>query len=947
MNLRASFILFIPLYIILSAPKSLRSEEIISAIKFISNVRIDEEELKSLVSLKELEPLRQDVIDKAIHELYATGTFRRIDVFAERTKDGVIISFYLQGRDVVRQINFIGNKFITSKRLRRNIELEVNKLYSEELLKKSVDQIIELYRDQSFFMTKVEPTVRGEGSGSISVDFKIDEGGRKNIDILEFNCETEKVREIFNKKFRYGDIYYDKEEFEESVEAITGMLIDSGYWNIKVSSPEIMYSTQESKLKVRLNIDPGIKYNMTFKGNHAFATDELLKVIDFNPHKSGFSHILLDEWKQKLVAFYQKNGYAMVSVDVEEIEITGDTHTLSFKINEGVPMRIKEIKFEGNRFFDDDKIKSMMLTKEQGIFSGNIDFLYDWMFDYYPKGILIESRLKEDIENIEYQYKEMGFLNAGVNIKSIDYLAESNEIVINILVKEGDRVFVKDVEFEGNFTFTDDELKKVVKIEQRKPFNPWLADEGIKLLKNHYDNNGFIFSKIEIENIFINETNEVLIRYKIDEGPEAHVNKIFITGNEITKGYVLRRELSFSEGEKLTPGGIFESQRKIYRLGFIERASIDIKNVEADGGTDLEVKVKEGKFNRFDFRFGYGTAEGLRSSFEFTRKNLGGRGQTIFARADISYWLRDVNPFSDIFSSEDNYFNTRVFNVGFIWPWLFRQDMDFRVNFINQERRRIYQLKSNDIILAVERDLTRHYHGGVQYQLRFRDPLGSGPSDPRYEDKRRLGFLEFFLLHDTRNNPFEPYKGHLQTYRLDFASRYLAPSGEYDYLKLFVKGDFFTRLIKKVVAAFSIRGGYGYMLGEGDIPIEERFFLGGTTSVRGFEEDSLGPVIYNEDTGEYIPAGGDFMLGYNLELRFSLRKGLGFVVFTDGGNVWKDSSEADFGKITSFRDLRESAGVGFRYATPIGPLRLDLGVKLDKRKDEPLNEWHFFVGNMF
>ncbi len=947
MNLRVRSLILIALLILLSSPEFLKSEELISAIRFVSNIRIDEKELKTIISLKEGNPLSPETVDRAIRELYATGLFKNISVYSERMEEEIIITFYLYSRDVVKEINFEGNRSITSKRLRRNIKLGVNKLYSNDHLKESVERIVKLYRDSGFLDVKVESFIRGEGSGGVEVDFKINEGNRKTIDRIEFDSDSMALLDIFNKRFRYSDIYYEREKFEESVNAVTEYLIERGCWGIKVSPPELIYEPSQNTLKVRLNIKSGVRYQIQFTGNHAFDADELLKVIDFDARKAEFSSILLDDWKQKLLNFYQRNGYAMISVEIQEIAVTREEHILSFTLNEGIPMRIKEIKIEGNKYFDNDKIKAMMLTKERGPFRGNIDFLYDWLYDYYPKGILIQERLKEDVENIEYRYKEAGFLNVNVNIKSIEYNTDSGEITINILITEGERIFVHSVEFEGNVTFTEDELKGIVKIEEKKPYNPWIADEGMKLLKKHYDDQGFIFSKIEIETIFIDETNEVLLKYRIEEGPKAYVNKIFLTGNNVTKGYVIRRELAFGEGDTLTPGSIFESQRKLYRLGFIERASIDIKNVESDGATDLDVNVKESKFNKFDFRVGYGTAEGLRSSIEFTRKNLGGRGQTVFARADISYWVRDFNPFSDIFRSEENYFNTRVFNVGFVWPWLFRENMDFRINYINQERRRIYQLKSNDIILGVERNLTKHYHGGLQYQVRFRDPLGDTQPDLRYEEKRRLGLLGFFLLHDTRNNPFEPYKGHLQTYRIDFASRNLVPSGEYDYLKFFIKGDFFTRPLKKLVFAFSVRSGYGYLLGKTDIPIEERFFLGGTTSVRGFEEDSIGPTVLNPDTNEHIPKGGYFMIGYNVELRFGLRKGLGFVVFTDGGNVWEQADETDFGRIISFKGLRESAGVGLRYATPIGPLRLDLGLKLDKGKDEPLNEWHFFVGNIF
>lgn len=923
------------------------ADETVISIDFISNIKIDEEELRALISIKEASSFQAFVVDKSIRELYATGIFRNIQVYKESAEEGVKLYFYLWGKDAVRKVTFTGNKFVSDKRLKRNIPLEERNIYSEESLRESVEKIREIYRNLSFFDVKVQYAVRGVGSGAVDLDFKIDEGNRKRIDMVEFNVEDPVVREILTKKFIYRDIYYDKNKFDRTIQEMTEYLVKYGYWNAKIYPPEFDYLPDKNMLTVVLKVDPGIKYRIEFKGNKSFSKDELLEAMEFERKTGAYSFTMIEEWKKNLKNFYQKNGYAMAEINISEFEEGSNSSAVVIDINEGDPVRIQEIIFEGNKFFGDKKLRSLMLTKERGILSGNIDFLYDWLFDYYPKGILLSDRLKDDLENIEFFYRENGFLYASVNLKSIEYLEKDKALRIVINIKEGEQIFIKEIQFAGNSVFPDEELRRIANIETQKPFNPFLADEGVKLLKNYYDDHGYIFSKVELKNYLTDDGKGIVIRYEIDEGPCVYVNKVYFSGNKVTKGYVLRRELTFKEGEVLTPLRVFESQRKIYRLGFIERVSIDLKNVDPDGGVDLLVKVKERKPRRFDFKIGYGTAEGLRSSLEFTQKNLGGRGQTLFARMDLSYWLTDMTPFSDIFTSEENYFNTRVFNAGFIWPWLFRQNMDFRINYIYQERRRIYQLRSHDIILGIESDLTKHFHGGVQYQVRFREPLQDGTPDMRFEEKRRLGFLSLFLLHDTRNNPFEPYKGHLQTYRIDFASRNLIPEGEYDYLKFFIKGDFFTRPFKKLVTAFSVRGGYGYILDGGEIPIEERFFLGGTTSVRGFEEDSLGPRTLNPDTGKYIPAGGDFMLGYNVELRWMLRKGIGFVIFTDGGNVWAKADETDLGRVMSLKDLRESAGVGFRYATPIGPLRLDLGIKLDKRKDEPLNEWHFFVGNMF
>jgi len=924
-------------------PASNSELPVISKIVFEPVEELDTNELQNIIKIQAGEVLDYKKLDESIRTIYKKGIFKSVSVWTNTVGSNVEITFALRMKDIISAIYFTGNEFVSTKKLLRNITLiKGTPFYQKELLS-SADILYDLYRNLGFFNVHIAPGIQKKDN-KLDIKFDIKEGKRVEISDVAITGELGILEDEILKILSYSGEFYETGKIKKGIEKAILLFHNSGFWSAIISDPNTVYNSEENTLKLMIDIKSGPRYQLDFSGNKVFSREELLEVVSYK-NSEPFILNMIDGWNDNLKNFYQANGFARASITYKIIEKSSNEISIIFYIDESNPARIMKIVFEGNEFFTDKKLKNFMLTKTRGPLKGTLDFLYDWVFDYYPKGILIYDRLKDDVENLEFLYKRHGFLDAKIKLKSIEYPLDDSSL-IPIVVNEGTRTIVREVQFEGNNMFSENDLRKNLPIKEGEALDPWKIDEALKSLKEFYNNKGFIFVTIENMNEFMEDNRDAIVKFLISEGPLAIIKKINLSGNKMTKGYVVRRELKFHENEIMNYPNITLSQQKLYRLGFIDRAAIDITKVHSDGGIDLEVKIKEKPPRRIDFRFGYGTAEGLRSSLEISHKNLFGRGQTIFLRTDASYWLMDLNPLSDIYRSKDNYFNTRVINLGFRWSWLFRQDIDFSVNYINQERKRIYELSSNDLILGVEKDLTRHYHGGSQYQARLRHPLTNTP-DIRFEDKRRLGLLRLFLFHDTRNSPFEPSRGHLQTYQIDYASRYFIPEGEYDYLRLFLRGDFYYAPLKKLIAALSVRTGYGYVIGNGDLPIEERFFLGGTTSVRGFEEDSLGSSVINQKDGKLVPAGGDLMLGYNFELRFPLTKNFGFALFTDGGNVWQKADDTTVDGIITFRDIRESAGVGLRYITPIGPLRLDLGLKLDRRPDEPLNEWHFFLGNAF
>jgi outer membrane protein insertion porin family len=195
--------------------------------------------------------------------------------------------------------------------------------------------------------------------------------------------------------------------------------------------------------------------------------------------------------------------------------------------------------------------------------------------------------------------------------------------------------------------------------------------------------------------------------------------------------------------------------------------------------------------------------------------------------------------------------------------------------------------------------------------------------------------LRLGITYDTRDNPFNPQKGILSGIAVKFMSA--AFLSETDFAKVSFYGNTFLKISEGLLLAVSLRGGVaqGY-LKTNELPIVERFFLGGSTTVRGYAQDTLGPKGSDGD-----PTGGNAFLMENLELRTSLGKGIGVVAFVDGGNVWQNIGEI------SLSDLKYTAGLGLRYNTPVGPIRIDYGTKLQREKGESRGELHFSIGHAF
>ncbi len=644
---------------------------------------------------------------------------------------------------------------------------------------------------------------------------------------------------------------------------------------------------------------------IVFSGNKAFAESELLKRLSIKVRATYDEESVLAAVR-RLESFYRKNGYSRARLDFQTSYISERNEIkLAIHVEEGEPegkkIRVGNITFKGNSAIGSKMLRKQMLTGR--VFS--------------------EETFAEDLDAIEFLYRKSGFLDARVAEKAVEYNEDGTRIKIDITIHEGPQTIIKGLEIEGSSIFSATELVKETSLKKGVPLDRWAVDDGTHKISALYHRKGYIYAKVSSRDEFSDDKSGVTVRYTINEGIPVRIGKIVIQGNDFTKDEVIRRELLVKPGDIYNPEILFKSQQRVYRLGYL--SSVRISPIEGDvveGEKDLLLSVKERKAGAFEFGAGYGTEEGFRGFAELSHRNLYGTGASARLRGDVSQ--RDSS-----------------YLLGFKKPWLFDLPVDGRFSLVDQvTKRQSYSLEKYAAIAGVDKDLTEYIKVSLQYEYeisRLFDVSSGAQIAPEDEGTTDIGTVSPIIVRDSRDNPFNPTTGSVNSFKID-SSAGTATGSEVEFVKYILQSSWYLPVTKKVVWGLSARGGWADAYGKTkEIPISKRFFLGGRTTVRGFGLDSIGPK-----GADGTPTGGDTYVNLNTEVRFPIYKSIGGLLFLDAGNVWLKRSET-----VDVLNLRSSAGVGLRYLTPIGPLSLDAGWKLDQKAGESEWEWHFTIGNVF
>lgn len=643
----------------------------------------------------------------------------------------------------------------------------------------------------------------------------------------------------------------------------------------------------------------------------------------------------LAEDVRKIQKEYEKIGYSEVDVsyDVKINEESGKADVV-FNVVEGKKIIIKNIFIEGNTAFSDRRILRLMKTKRA------------WLFN---AGALKEDVFDEDLKRIETFYRNQGYTDVELASEITHDSERPYWLHITITVNEGKKYLVGSVKIEGNREVSEKELLAEIKVcGPGKVFNQQGLRQDISGVQSVYFDRGYITAVVSEATYLNPQTGRIDIAYNVIENEIVYVNKIRVRGNVKTKDVVIRRELRIRPGDKFDGDKLRRSKERLQNLGFFEDVSYDTTDTGQPDKKDLVVDVRETKTGSFSFGGGYSTVDQFVGFAEVEQKNFDWKNFPYFTGA--GQILKFRASFGSISDS---------FELSFTEPWLF----DYPVTFGFDAYKRSHQ-RDTDVGYGYDQDVGGgnvrlgrefgdYYRGDLTY--RFDRIKISNPSDNATADLTRevgsnvISSINPVFTFDSRNNVFYATRGNVVLGSFEWAGG--AFGGDKDFWKFYGRASHYFPMFRDSV--LEIRGRVGAAAPYSDtdyIPIYERFFVGGASTVRGYDERRLGPI----DPVSKDPLGGDSFLIGNLEYTYPLLDFLKVAAFYDVGNAWEKiadlGSSADANGVSETGGLKSSLGLGLRVKTPIGPIQLDYGIPLDKEPgedDKKSGKFHFSVSHGF
>ncbi len=702
-------------------------------------------------------------------------------------------------------------------------------------------------------------------------------------------------------KTQPGDIYM-AQNLSNDLKAIYGM----GYFeDVRIEAED---TTGGKRIIFKVREKPTIRL-ISFSGNQVFENDKLLENMDI---KTGS---ILNIFKvqsniNRILNLYKEKNYHNVKVTYAIKTLDNNQGDLEFVIDEGEKIKIKEIRFEGNAAFPAKKLKGVMKTDEKGFWS--------WLTS---SGELNREDLNQDAELLAAFYHNNGYIQARVGEPVVDF---SNEwIYVTIKIDEGARFKVGNVRVSGDLLTSEAELLALLKISKESFYNREVMRNDVLALNDYYADEGYAYADV-MPKIDQNAKDLLVdIDYVITRGSQVYFERIQISGNTKTRDKVIRRELQSYEQELFSGKKLKRGIRNLYRLDYFEDIKVNtVKGSEPDKMI-LDIVVKEKQTGTFTIGGGYSSIENVFFVGAVTQRNLFGRGQILQFKGEIGG-------------------TTTRYNLGFTEPWLFDIPLSAGVDLYDQERD--YDTYDLDTTGAALRfgypvwDYTRAY---ATYTLEQNDMYDLDDDLSNYfkamEGENITSSITPSLRYDSRDRVFNPTEGANHALSVEYAGDFLG--GDIGFTKYIAETGWYFPLFWGTVGFAHAKAGLLDQHPDELLPPYERFYLGGINSLRGFDWQELSPV---DENGDYI--GGDKYVQMNLECIFPLLKDAGLmgVVFYDTGNVYNDDEEI------ALDNLRQSAGFGIRWYSPMGPIRLENGFILDPKENESKSgKWEFTMGSAF
>lgn len=680
-------------------------------------------------------------------------------------------------------------------------------------------------------------------------------------------------------------------------------LYKTGYF--KDIQMEVEEDPQGYRLIVVVNEKPVVR-QIILDGFSTFKEDDLRKelkilegqILDEKAVKEGVEAI-----RKK----YRSKGFRFVEIE-SEMDVNEKTKeaTLFIHILEGQKYKIKEINFEGVKAFKEKKLRKLMKTKKDGIISS---------------GVFNEENFQKDLDRLQLFYQHEGYLDVKVS-PEFDYDQQSRKIMIRILVEEGTHYLTGDVKITGADLFPESEIWQILEMLPGTTYSQYYLAQDMDRIRKYYFERGYVDARIVPDVKLNRETGKVDILYKIQEGDLYFVDKVVVRGNTKTKDIVIRRELRIRPGEKIDGEKIQKSVQRLENLDFFEEVTYDMEPGDEPNRKDLIFRVKEKRTGELSFGGGISSIDAFVGFAEISQKNFDlfrfprftGGGQRLSVRGRVGTISQN-------------------FEVSFVEPYLLGRKISLQVDAYNNRRDNKNVDFDEDRLgagFSLSKAFTDAFRLGMGYALenvKLKNISDDAPpAVKQFAGSTVLSRFRLFQSHDTRDNLFNPTKGHHLSFEEELVGTFIG--GEEDYYILQTSFTQYWTIFKKHVFEFKFRLGTSQDVGSSDtVPVFDRFYAGGLGTVRGYNYRRVSPI----EAGDAV--GGQTLGLVNLEYTFPIPyldiiKGAAFV---DVGQVNEDAYRLGFG------DFAVSVGPGIKIKTPVGPLAFYYGLPIANRDTEDRN----------
>jgi outer membrane protein insertion porin family len=951
--------------------RAAEASPIVRAIQIRSDAPVDVSEIRELVSLGVGEPIDDDRVRRTLRSLRYSGLASEVEIYQDPVPDGVVAIVVLWTDVQVASVEVSGDLGLKESRLLAELPQRAGQPLREDRLLRGVYRLQDLLVGEGYLSAQVRLAVEmagaqaagatRDGAGrsgaengagrsgaengagrsgpengprrSAAVTYRIAAGPRTEVRKVVFEgasppfADAELLKAIRSSP----GSPFKRQTANDDVERLQAWLYSRGYREAVVERRPDQLDSAAAVADLGFAVRLGAKFEFSVTG----ITQRELEKKDLVPFlgDSGYDEALVLQSMERIRRYFQEKGHFRVVVNKTEERDAGRVR-LAFEVIPGPRFTLDEVRFEGNERYGEERLRRLMTTSPRRLLLPG-------------SGRLVDEELDADVANLRSFYQLEGFDQSRVGPARVEEAGERLEVVIPVV--EGRRREVAELLLADLAPLEEERVREALPIRAGGPYHRLLLERSVDTVRVLLEDRGYGAAIVSSEVTWSPDNLRATVRLRAFAGERWVVDRTLLRGLRRTDPRIVRRFLGIDPGDPVRRAELLDVQRRLYGLGIFTRVDVRVApGSEGKEAREILIDLEEGRSRSIAAGAGYDSESGARGLLRLSQGNLFGKASTISL---------------DLLGGEKD----QHFRLSYRQPYLFSVNAELLGTlYAEHEDRPDFEVDRRGGQIVIGRDFGPDLAADAgrwslqtfaSYRLVELDAGEFNPEIPLESRNARVASVTPTVSYDRRNDPLDPTRGWNSSLQLEYAFPVL--SADANFLKLFSQATAYVPLGRAGVLAASVRAGAIEPLAGGgspvfrdalqaSVPAAELFYAGGRTTHRAYRRDELGIVgetlIVDDpasESAEPFPSGGGGLGLVNFEYRFPVAGPVGGTVFIDGGNVWSAYRDVDT------KDLKWGAGVGVRYLSPVGPLRLEIGWKLDREPFEDPYVWFISLGNPF